>query len=184
MGCSLIVRNQLCVIGLACIICLLCLHHNHMLRPKCAQLRTCGSAHLHWSVVTGQDGVWGRFLDSGHMLEKVLEKILLVQLMKNQKSDSEDYLTKSNYLNKTYSLQHFACCILEYKYTRSPNTFGVQLPVSQYMSGLFDRPAPIHLWDHNPCQHFQRNRSCLKEGATNCTCILILFFGICICIIV
>ena len=155
-----------------------------MLRPKCAQLRTCGSAHLHWSVVTGQDGVWGRFLDSGHMLEKVLEKILLVQLMKNQKSDSEDYLTKSNYLNKTYSLQHFACCILGYKYIRSPNTFGVQLPVSQYMSGLFDRPVPIHLWDHNPCQHFQRNRSCLKEGATNCTCILILFFGICICIIV
>ena len=56
-------------------------------------------------VTGGQDGVWGRFLDSGHMLEKVLEKILLVQLMKNQKSDSEDYLTKSNYLNKTYSFE-------------------------------------------------------------------------------
>ena len=79
MGCSLIVRNQLCVIGLACIICLLCLHHNHMLGPKCAQLRTCGSAHLHWPVVTGQDGVWGRFLDSGHMLEEFLEERLLVE---------------------------------------------------------------------------------------------------------
>ena len=179
MGCSLIVKNQLCVIGLDCIICLLCLHHNHMLRPKCAQLRTCGSANLQWSVVTGQDGVWGRFLDSGHMWEEFLEERSLVECKSaaDEKEWQWELFNKVKLTKKKYSLQHFACCILEYKYIRSPNTFGVQLPVSQYMSGLFDRPAPVHLWDHNPCQHFQRNRSCLKEGATNCTCILILFFG-------
>ena len=58
MGCSLIVRNQLIVIGLDCIICLLCLHHNHTLGPKCAQLRTCGSAHLH-KLCTGH--WWSRW---------------------------------------------------------------------------------------------------------------------------
>ena len=139
-------------------------------------------------VTGGQDGVWGRFLDSGHKLEKVLEKILLVECKSAADEKSKEWqwglfnkvkLPQQNlFVITTFCMLY--CCILEYKYIRSPNTFGVQLPVSQYMSGLFDRPAPIHLWDHNPCQHFQRNRSCLKEGATNCTCILILFFGICV----
>ena len=81
MGCSLIVRNQLCVIGLACIICLLCLHHNHTLGPNVHSYALVG-VHIctNYALVTGgQDGVWGRFLDSGHKLEKVLEKILLVE---------------------------------------------------------------------------------------------------------
>ena len=109
----------------------------------------CTSAQtMHWSLVVKmvfEAGFWTQVTSWRKSWRKYCLWSVKVQLMKNQKSDSEDYLTKSNYLNKTYSLQHFACCILEYKYIRSPNAFGVRLPVSQYMSGLFDRPAPIHL---------------------------------------
>ena len=96
-------KKQLCVIGLDCIICLLCLHH--MLGPKRAQLRTylwdCTSAQtMHWSVVkmVFEAGFWTQVTCWRRSWRKDCLWSVKVQLMKNQKSDSEDYLTKSNYL--------------------------------------------------------------------------------------
>ena len=112
----------------------------------------CTSAQtMHWSLVVKmvfEAGFWTQVTSWRKSWRKYCLWSVKVQLMKNQKSGSEDYLTKSNYLKKKLFIATF--CML---YTR------IQIhSLTKYIWST--TPCfPIHVWTLWPTSPYPSMRS-------------------------
>ena len=164
------------------------LHHMLVMFASQSWAQMCTATHLwdctsaqtmHWSVVkmVFEAGFWTQVTCWIRSWRKDCLWSVKVQLMKNQKGDSEDYLTKSNYLNKTLFIATFWM-----SYTR------IQIhSLTKYIWST--TPCfPIHVWTLWPSPLSISEITILVniskgtdvvweiEGATNCTCVLIFFW--------
>ena len=167
------------------------LHHMLVMFASHAWAQTCTATHLlvglhicaNYALVSGQDGVWGRFLDSGHMLEEVLEKRLLVEckIAADEKSKEWQWglfnkvkLPKINLFIATFCTLYIRIQIhslTKYIWSTTPC-----FPIHVWTLW----PSPLSISEITILVNISKGTDVVweREGATNCTCVLIFLVSV------